>query len=202
MAIISEVKCSRCDRRYSGLRSRCPYCGARRSKRGKMSRGEDNSKGKIIIALLLMLIVVVAVVVLIVSSVRDNNPVIESAPPSGTAGLPHEPSIDVASTTPPPGVSDLQSPQLPTSVVQSVKIINPYGGGVAADISLEIGERVELVCEVVPNDTGLTPIWESSDPDKFSVLPSGRVTGISKCKEGTLTVTVGDKTATCIVRVS
>ena len=71
MGIISDVKCGRCDRRYSGFRARCPYCGARRGKRGKHANDSDNSKGKLIIGLLLILVLVVAVVVLVVTSVND-----------------------------------------------------------------------------------------------------------------------------------
>jgi len=71
MGIISEVKCGRCDRRYSGFRSRCPYCGARRNKRGKHADESDNSKGKLIIGILLLLILIVAIVVLIVTSLGE-----------------------------------------------------------------------------------------------------------------------------------
>ena len=73
MGIISDVKCGRCDRRYSGLRARCPYCGARRGKRGKHANDADNSKGKLIIGLLLILVLIVAVVVLVVTSINEKN---------------------------------------------------------------------------------------------------------------------------------
>ena len=73
MGIISEVKCGRCDRRYSGFRSRCPYCGARRNKRGKHADDDDNSRGKLIVGILLLLILIVAIVVLIVTSLGEKN---------------------------------------------------------------------------------------------------------------------------------
>lgn len=73
MGIISDVKCGRCDRRYSGLRNRCPYCGARRGKRGKHADDSDNSKAKILIGSLLILVLIVAVVVLIITSAKGRS---------------------------------------------------------------------------------------------------------------------------------
>ena len=70
MGIISDVKCGRCDRRYSGLRNRCPYCGARRGKRGKHADDSDNSKAKIMIGSLLILVLLVAVIVLVITSAK------------------------------------------------------------------------------------------------------------------------------------
>ena len=70
MGIISDVKCGRCDRRYSGLRNRCPYCGARRGKRGKHADDSDNSKAKILIGSLLILVLLVAVIVLVITSAK------------------------------------------------------------------------------------------------------------------------------------
>lgn len=80
MGIISDVKCGKCDRRYSGLRGRCPYCGARRGKRGKHSNDVDNSSGKLIIGLLLALVLVVAVVILIITSANKDKTKNDSQP--------------------------------------------------------------------------------------------------------------------------
>ena len=74
MGIISEVKCGRCDRRYSGLRARCPYCGARRGKRGKHARDKDNSTGRVVIGLILVVVLIVAVVAVIATSVTGQQP--------------------------------------------------------------------------------------------------------------------------------
>ena len=32
MSVIPKITCRRCGREYSGLRSRCPYCGTSRKK--------------------------------------------------------------------------------------------------------------------------------------------------------------------------
>lgn len=72
MGLFSEVKCGRCDRRYSGVRARCPYCGARRGKRGKHAKDYDNSKGRLIIGLILITVLIVAAIVIIATSISKN----------------------------------------------------------------------------------------------------------------------------------
>ena len=67
MAFVSDVKCGKCDRRYSGLRGRCPYCGARRGKAGKHSSQGGNTTGKLIVGLILILLLIAAVVFLILT---------------------------------------------------------------------------------------------------------------------------------------
>ena len=54
MAFVSDVKCGKCDRRYSGLRGRCPYCGTRRGKNGKHANQGGNTTGKLIVGLILI----------------------------------------------------------------------------------------------------------------------------------------------------
>jgi len=65
MAIVNEIKCARCDRKYSGVRSRCPYCGARRIGRGKYSEDSDNAKGKMLISVLIMAVFTVGAAILL-----------------------------------------------------------------------------------------------------------------------------------------
>ena len=80
MSIIPEVKCARCDRSYSGVRSRCPYCGARRIGGGKYSEEGDNSKGKMIIGVLILAVLVVAAGVLLFTTPRSDDiddPIVE-----------------------------------------------------------------------------------------------------------------------------
>ncbi len=74
MGLIPQVKCGRCDRTYSGLRSRCPYCGARRHKKGKRTTDGDNSTWKLIIGVLLIVVLIAAVVVILVTSSNEKKP--------------------------------------------------------------------------------------------------------------------------------
>ena len=66
MGLFSEIRCPRCGRRYSSVRTRCPHCGARRSSKGRRSSSDENSTIKLIIGALLMLILIVAVVTLLI----------------------------------------------------------------------------------------------------------------------------------------
>lgn len=71
MGLIPQTKCSRCDRTYSGLRSRCPYCGTRRHKKGKRVSDGDNATWKLIIGVLLIVVLIAAVLVIVVTSLND-----------------------------------------------------------------------------------------------------------------------------------
>lgn len=73
MGLIPQVKCGRCDRTYSGLRSRCPYCGAHRHKKGKRTTDGDNATWKLIIGILLIVVLIAAVVVILVTSANEKN---------------------------------------------------------------------------------------------------------------------------------
>ncbi|MCL2663611.1 MAG: hypothetical protein FWE83_09865 [Oscillospiraceae bacterium] len=112
MAIVNEIKCARCDRKYSGVRSRCPYCGARRIGRGKYSDESDNAKGKMIISVLIIAVFAVAAGILLFSTPGDPTPVIPVESPSM-----NNPEDDINSLpglpTPPP----TQTPE-PTPVIQ------------------------------------------------------------------------------------
>ena len=68
MALIPQAKCSRCDRKYSGLRTKCPYCGARRYVKSNRAVPNDNSTWKVILGILLLVVLIVAVVALIATS--------------------------------------------------------------------------------------------------------------------------------------
>ena len=74
MSVISEIKCNKCDRMYSGVRSKCPYCGTRRISKGKYAEDGDNSTGKILIAILIMTVFVVATGVLLFTTEVDDIP--------------------------------------------------------------------------------------------------------------------------------
>ena len=72
MGLIPQTKCSRCDRSYSGLRSRCPYCGARRSSKGKRATDTDNATWKLIIGIVLIVVLIAAVIVILVTSLSGD----------------------------------------------------------------------------------------------------------------------------------
>ena len=206
MAIITEVKCSRCDKRYSALRGRCPYCGARRSSKGKYSEDPDNMKGRTIIGILILVALLAAVITLIIISVKSNDEG-KTPDPAEVSTLP-----DDSSNTELPGVTFEPSPsppeesfEPPAPSVQSVSIT--FAGSTTVDFTEPVGKSLTLKAKILPADIGIVPEWTSSDPTIFDVVPedttglSVKVTMLSR-GTATLTCTVGDKVAECKVRVS
>ena len=206
MAIISEVKCGRCDRRYPGFRSRCPYCGARRSKHGKYASDNENSRAKLVIGGLLLVVLLVATIVLIVSSLPSKqdpdvaNSPSGSPPPSisGDEGLSTMTSEPIISTPPPSTEPPPTGPVAPA--IDSVVIT--YSGEDRDEFTTVLDESVLLSFRTVPASAGdeLKVLWETSDENVFMVLQTGEVkpTGTGMA---TLKLTVGGKTAECTVHV-
>ena len=212
MSIISEVKCARCDRKYSGVRSRCPYCGARRIGRGKYSEESDNAKGKMLIGVMIMSVLVVAAGVLLFTAPRPNEVVpdqetqnpgssIFQADDENTA-LPGLISVD-----PSPAVEDdhiEEIPALAAPTVQSVTIT--YANREKKDFTATVGERVVLRVKIQPLGVEEEVFWKSSNRQVFDVVASNTdgtqatVTGTGK-GTATLTVTVGGIEEDCVVRI-
>lgn len=195
MGIISEVKCYRCDRRYSGFRSRCPYCGARRSKRGKRAADTGNNKGKLIIGILLLVILIVAVIVLISQTIPKGD---DTAVTTPTPSFSDDEGVTSVTSEPTPTVDPTSTPTVDPETVQSVEI--QYLGKPKTDITLQLTESLQLKAAIVPADSTETPVWTSDDEDVVVVLQSGKITAVGS-GHANITVTVGDVTAECIVRV-
>ncbi|MDR3210167.1 MAG: hypothetical protein LBT36_06045 [Oscillospiraceae bacterium] len=205
MAIITEVKCGRCDRLYSAVRTRCPYCGAHRGAQNKHASDAERRRGVYIISLACLAVLVIAVIVLATNVAAEPD-----ADPNATASIPPSipgendnvglPGIEVSYEPLPPS----PSPTPKIDVVESVQIL--YSGTIVSDFSESVGTKILLKLKITPEDTSLKPVWTSGDSEYFEVVPTD-TTGTSATvhilkggKSVTLTVTVGDVTATCIVR--
>ena len=206
MSIVAETKCARCDRKYSGVRSRCPYCGARRIGRGKYSEDADNSKGKMLIGVLILAALVLATGFLIFTAPEDPN-----------AGL--GPSISDSDQDPnyveeePPDTSPPPTPELPTIVPEppspqpQVSFVTiTYNGRKIEDFTEAVGKTVPLGARVEPVGIQEEIIWMSSDRSVFEVTTTnadGTAAKVTPISKGTaiLTVSVGGVEAECIVRV-
>lgn len=206
MAVISEVKCGRCDRRYSGFRSRCPYCGARRNKRGKHADEADNAKAKLIIGILLLVLLIAATMVLIFTSFPDNN---EASNPTDTAAVTdtepdtsNEPDVTDIEDTSEPSPSEDPTPSASAIIeIAEVHIIWAGDGEDREDVSLKkVGDTLKMDFKTLPETTDSTAKWETSDPDIFMVNTDGTVTATGK-GSATLTCTIDGVKDTCIVRV-
>jgi len=85
MSVIPKITCRRCGREYSGLRSRCPYCGTSRKKSAERiplrtssenagtpaaEHAAVNTKWQLLFGGILLIAVVAAVIVLITVSLN------------------------------------------------------------------------------------------------------------------------------------
>lgn len=212
MALIKEVKCERCDRRYSAIRAKCPHCGARKNKDGK-NTSEGGSKLPIIIYAVVMIAVVAAVVILICSAIRNKNgelsgakntPPVHSADNSGVSSVdgtnptPSQTPDDGGSgagavvTTPEPTPEPTEPPEM---TVNSITLS-------ITDFTLsKVGEQWTIAATISPAGSEAELKWISEDPSVATVDENGMVTAVNK---GTTTVsaTAGGVIAECIVRVT
>ena len=204
MAIIHEIKCARCDRKYSGVRSRCPFCGARRTGGGKYSDDSHNFNGKMLISVIIMSVFTIAAGILLIST-----------PVEADAGVPETPPVvnnpeddinkqDSLATETPPPAEETPTPTPVPDKINNIEIETQYGSK-TRDITLSGRERVELKAIIDPESVvtdNMWPIrWETSNQDVFEVteIPEnglfwkaavlGRATQNSVAN---LTVTVGD----------
>lgn len=209
MAIIPQVKCSRCDRKYSGLRTRCPYCGARRYARSQRAAQGDNSVWRVVVATVLLVILIAAVVVVTVTGGSDapapakpvdttpntepdtvvNDPANltpdtqtpdTTAQENGETGENEEP----ANTDTPDTPSDND---VPKPLVNTITITyNNHQAGVynksesIYEITMKAGESINLGAAVTPQGIDAEIAWESSNEGVVAVLQNGKVTAVGR----------------------
>jgi len=184
MSVVSEIKCGKCDRMYSGLRSKCPYCATRRISRGKYADDGNNSSGKILIAILIMTVFVVATGVLLFTTEVEDIPeetLIEDDDENGLddgyisleSELPVVPIIEED--------EEEEEEELPEEslVVRGVRVFN--GGnlfGVAVtngpedrDATIKMGENYTLTARVEPMGIDAEITWATSDRGVFEITP-------------------------------
>jgi len=199
---MAEIKCSRCDRRYSSFRSRCPYCKTRRSKSGKRVEDPENAKWKYIIGILLIVILAAAVIVLIATSKGgDTEPVDPSSSPSvseseGAETLENEP---LETPSEPPVEPSPETPPEPVITTESAQIT--WNGNARDDVTMSRGEILQFGVRTVPAETEDTPVWSTDKEDVIVVLQTGKVTAVGR-GTANLTVTCGAASSTCIIRVN
>ena len=204
MAIIEDIKCQRCDRKYSSVRSRCPYCGARRIGFGKYSKDTDNSKGKMLISVLIMAVLTVAAGIMLFSTPQA----VEETPSPEPTPLENINSLE-GLFTPPPTVEEIQTPPPPPAVSQ---IAVHYGGGTMNyDITQKAGTSDNSFHVIVePPGVDADIKIESSDEEvvTWEWVQGGRLYGFqinavgTRGENATLTVSCGDLAVKIIVRMS
>ncbi|MBQ6539452.1 MAG: Ig-like domain-containing protein [Oscillospiraceae bacterium] len=192
---MAKVKCSRCDRRYSPIRLKCPYCGAHRSRNTVRREREDISPAKYIIGALVLLALIAAVAVLIIMSMKNK------APDEAQDAAPQtEFSQDegVNSVTGEGGSGTANDVTDEKVEITAVKIL--ADGAEEEEVSLSEGGTCELTYKTEPVESEELAIWTSDDEAIAVVMQNGQVTAVGK---GTTAVNVkiGDKTDSIIIRV-
>ena len=206
MALFKEVKCGRCDRRYSALRSRCPHCGARKNRDGKASTVESGTRWQVIVGAVVLLAIIAAAILLITTSLKNKEPepggstkAPSSAPPSSGVHVvdgtdPTPTALPGEEPTPTPTAPPTPTPT-PEPVVNSITLSR-------SDFTLShIGEQYTIQATISPAGTKVNIVWISEDPDVATVDENGTVTAVD---HGTTKVsaTAGGVIQECIVRVS
>ena len=194
MSVIPKITCRRCGREYSGLRSRCPYCGTSRKKSAERiplrtssenagtpaaEHAAVNTKWQLLFGGILLIAVVAAVIVLITVSLnaeKNSSAAVDPTPPA-TVSSAAPVTTPTPTPTPPP-------PPTPTPSVTSVTIT--FLGSKRTEFAAKVGDEVQLSATVYPTGTEQTVTWSSKDESVAKVSDKGDVTGVGK---GTTTIT-------------
>lgn len=205
MSVIPKITCRRCGREYSGLRSRCPYCGTGRSKSAERiplrtssenagtpaaEHAAVNTKWQMLFGGILLLAVVAAVIVLITVSLNasQNTPSVAEPTPPATVSS----AAPVATPTPTPEPT-------PTPSVTSITIT--FLGSKRTEFAAKVGDEVPLSTTIYPAGGDQAVTWSSKDESIATVSDKGVVTGVGK---GTTTITAecGGVKADCTVYIT
>ena len=199
MALFKDVKCGRCDKHYSSIHSKCPYCGAKKNRDGKTVK-INNTGWQVIVGLVVLILIIVAVVVLLAMSLKDREPepggatakpAVSASPSNGVSTVTANPSASPAAPTHTPQPTPEPTPE---PVVNSI-VLN------REDFTLSNpGDTFQMVATISPAQVQVDIIWISEDPDVATVDENGLVTAVN---HGTTKVsaTAGGVTKECIVRV-
>ncbi|MBR7081775.1 MAG: Ig-like domain-containing protein [Oscillospiraceae bacterium] len=225
MGLRNGAKCGRCDRRYSVLRSRCPYCGASRNKGSKRVSSSDNSIWPLVVGLLILFVLIAAVIVLLTTTLAaDRRARSEEEKKQKDTGIEedyeqgdgvddlvdtNDPVLTPPDTGTPPDDTGTP-PDDGNEVRQAVEsVIMKYAGseltkcseeGADYDISMSTGEKLNLTYETTPAVENAEVLWESADQNIVMVLQSGQITAVGRGTT-TVTLTVNGTSAVCKIRV-
>lgn len=194
MGLFREVKCGRCDRRYSSIRGRCPYCGARKNRGGKRAAEQGNKLWPLIAGVLVLIAIVVAVIILVSSSLKNN----KDPDPTPTITVKSDDGVVEVTATPRPTTSATPEPTptpTPEATVSAITLNRE-------DFTLSfIGEQWTMTATLSPASSQAEIKWSSEDESIAIINASGVVTAIDR---GVTNVVceAGGKTAKCVVRVN
>jgi uncharacterized protein YjdB len=196
MGLFREVKCGRCDRRYSSIRSRCPYCGARKNRGGKRAAENGNKQWQLIAGILILIAIVVAVIILVSSSLKNKEDPEATVPitPSEETGLIEVTASPIVTQTPTNTVAPTPTPT-PEPTVTAITLNR-------TDFTLSfIGEQWTMTATLSPASSNAEVKWSVEDENVAIINQSGVVTAIDRGWTNII-CEAGGMTAKCIVRVT
>lgn len=190
MAVFSEVKCERCDKKYPGIRSRCPFCKARRIGSGKYSEDSENSRGKMLICILILAALTVGAATLLLTADPEEDAFIDVPSNYDENDDTDDNGLDDTGlhTITGPGIDGdtydenendyendyefIPAPPPINSITITINGFIPQFG----EYTTRVGERYTAGVRIDPaaaNDPDFVSIeWESSNPDAFEVVAS------------------------------
>lgn len=197
MGLFKEIKCGRCDRRFSSIRGRCPYCGARKNRGGKRAANQGNWQLRMIAGILILIVLIVAAIILVSKSLNNEktpgpSPTISFSGNEGVSELTPSPNTE---PTPPTETVEPTSTVSPSPTVSAIKLNRE-------DFTLSfVGEQWTMTATLSPAGSDAEIKWRSEDEGIAIVNQSGVVTAINR---GTTNIVceAGGATAKCIVRVN
>ena len=221
MGLIQQTKCVRCDRTYSSLRRKCPYCGTRKNRGGKRGAGTGNNRWQLIAGIVILLAIIITVVVLIVTSLKNNkeqdtavkDPKTAQTAGEGVTSVTGTPA-QTGQTTTPDGTSQTGqagtttvSPDPGTQTGTQTQTTTPPAPTVnsitlnRSDFTLnKTGDQWQMKATISPDDPNVTVTWKSNDESVCLISATGLVTAVGRGNT-TIVATAGGKSAECIVRV-
>ncbi len=178
MGFIPRITCRRCGRQYSGIRSRCPYCGTRRVSQSDRApsptpgmnpetpagaRAAVNTKWQLIFGAILLVAVILAVIVLVSTTLN-------TTPPVQSQTLP--PVLETTTPTPTPTPTPEPTPEITQLTVT-------YGGAASTDFTTTVGNTIQLTPIIYPTDaaTAENVTWTSSNED-VATVEGGLITAV------------------------
>ena len=190
MAIIPEITCRRCGSKYSGLRNRCPKCGAPRMNQpnrvppttasatpetAASDRYSMNIRWQYIFAAVLLLAVILAVVVLVLSG-RGGRSSSSTLANTGTVSQPGTVSY-MSADLPTPSPSPVPTPEAtPTPMIETMSIYflnRPVGTDFTLSNPGEI--EIDLDLNMYPAQDNPVVVWRSSNEKILTVDDRGIV---------------------------
>ncbi len=188
MGVIPEITCRRCGCKYSGLRNRCPKCGAPRinqpsrvppttaSATGDTAASERydmNIRWQYIFAGVLILAVILAVLVLVLSGNGGSGTAVTRPADTGNVGQATYMAADLPTPSPSPEPTPVATP---TPAIESMAIAF-LNQAVKDDMTLtNAGEiQIDLDVNIFPTQENPNVAWRSSNEKILTVDSSGIV---------------------------